>query len=205
MINKIKMTKSIIPTIQSDHVSTFFLFIVMTGMFVLLMVSIGKSFEFFKKPLDSEPAIIKTFTTTYLLVFNEVLLIYIYFIFLCFILKDNSILGGIVKFLFVAVTIGASFIVMGYASDALKKIKELPNVGDYNEYTDLLNKLVMVSVVLIVLSFFWIFLRFRASRIERQKRQSLKALHQVATTGINVRSATATTQQKQNKQQNKKT
>jgi magnesium-transporting ATPase (P-type) len=163
------------------------------------MVSIGKSFEFIKKPLETEPAIIKTFTTTYLLVFNEVLLIYIYFIFLCFILKDNSMLGGLVKFLFVAVTIGVSFIVLGYASDALKKIKELSNAGNYSNYTDLLNKLVMVSVVLIVLSFFWIFLRFRASRIERQKRQSLKALHQVATTGVNVRS---TTQQK--KQQQKK-
>lgn len=182
------ITKPTMPTIQSDHVSTFFLFVVMTGMFVLLMVSIGKSFEFIKKPMENEPAIIKTFTTTYLLVFNEVLLIYIYFIFLCFILKDTGMLGGIVKFLFVAVTIGASFIVLGYASDALKKIKELSNAGNYSNYTDLLNKLVMVSVVLIILSFFWILMRVRASRIKRQTQQSIKSLHQVATTGVNARS-----------------
>lgn len=163
-----KMTSPTMPVIQSDPLSTFLLFMIMTGMFLLVMVSLGKSFEFVKKPMDNEPPIIKLFTTTYLLVFNEVLLIYIYFIFLCFILKDNRVLGGVVKFLFVAVTIGASFIMMGYASDALKKINELPNGGSYKEYTDLLTIIVTVSVILIVVCFIWIIIRVRKARANAQ-------------------------------------
>ena len=145
-----------VPTISSDRSSTILMFFIITSMFFSIMVLVGFSFNFVKKPIENEPEIIKKFTTQYLLIFNEVLILYIYFIFLCFILKD-SILGGVVKFLFIFVTMALSFIVMVAASDAHKKITALSSVN-YKAYTDFLLVLIGVSVVLLFLCIVWIYL-----------------------------------------------
>lgn len=152
-----------VPTIESDNTSTFILFITITGMFLVLMVAVGKSFDFVKKPIENSPEIIKKFHTQYLLAFLEILIIYIYFIFICFILKDTKVLGSLLKWMFVLVNLVLSVIVIGIASDTLTKIKK--ESGDYKAYTDLLNKLVGGSVVLLVISLLWIIIRIRSNRV----------------------------------------
>lgn len=164
-------TAPTVPIIQSDNISTFILFLIITGMFLTMMISIGKSFEFVKKPIENESEIIKKITKDYLLVFNQLLLIYIYFIFICFILKD-SFVGKFVKFLFIAITFVISFIVMVFASDALKKINELPSNSSYNEYKKVLTGLIFISVILIVIILLWIFLRWRANKKPKQQSAS---------------------------------
>ena len=136
--------------------TVFYLFFITTAMFVFLMIVVGMSFKLMSKTLSADaPEDIKKFHTTYLVGINEVLIIYIYFLVLCYVLKGVVLGVGIFQWVFILMNIAASLIVIIFAADAKKKIEEKYGKDQYKEYLDLMTLILIVAGFLFGSNVLW--------------------------------------------------
>lgn len=152
----------------SERMQRILLFLLTTFMFVSLIQVIAKSLEISRKPFEGKPVDIQTIHEKYILGLNVIMVLYIYFLILCYLMIDYIQGSAIFEWIFIFVNFVLAFSMMVIASDTRKKLSDLNELGEYKDYLKVVDGLITVSTILVVIMLLWVGLKYMKSKNKTQ-------------------------------------
>lgn len=152
----------------TETMQRILLFLLTTFMFVSLIQVIAKSLEISRKPFEGKPVEIQTIHEKYILGLNVIMVLYIYFLVLCYLMIDYIEGTSIFEWVFIVVNFVLAFSMMVIASDTRKKLSDLNELGEYKDYLKVVDGLIAVSTILLVVMLLWVGLKYMKSKKEKQ-------------------------------------